>query len=60
MEITSTDEEMKSPGWTEDHMEEFKECMDSYNIMKGSESFDTIELTIAFYECRCNYQLAIL
>ena len=33
-----------------DHSKEFQECMDTYEISKGLESFEKIALAIAFYE----------
>ena len=37
-----------------DHEDESKECIESYNIQNGVDSFDTITNTIAFYEGRYN------
>ena len=37
-----------------DHEDEFKECMESYNIQNGADSFDIIMNAIAFYEGRYN------
>ena len=42
-----------------DHEDEFKECMESYNIQNGADSFDIITNVIAFYERRYNIQLGI-
>ena len=42
-----------------DHEDEFKKCMESYNIQKGADSFDIITNAIAFYEGRYNIQLVI-
>ena len=33
-----------------DHEDQFKECMESYSVQKGADSFDTITNAIAFYE----------
>ena len=33
------------------HMKEFQECMNSYEVGNGVHSFDMIALAIAFYEC---------
>ena len=33
-----------------DHSKEFQECMDTYEISKGVDSFEKIALAIAFYE----------
>ena len=42
-----------------DHDDEFKECMESYDIQNGADSFDIIVNAIAFYEGRYNIQLVI-
>ena len=44
----------------EDHAEEFKESMVTYNIENGSEAFESSTSAIAFYETRYNVQLAVL
>ena len=42
-----------------DHTKEFQECMDSYGIINGVASFDTIELAIAFCKLTCNICLVV-
>ena len=37
-----------------DHEEEFKECMESYNIQNGADLLETITMAIAFNEGRYN------
>ena len=43
-----------------DHLKEFQECMDTYEIYNGVESFETIALAIAFYESSYNICLAVM
>ena len=40
-----------------DHTNEFHDCMNTYKIGNGVNSFDMIALGIAFYECTCNIHL---
>ena len=42
-----------------DHMKEFQECMDSYEISNGVDSFDPIVLAIAFYKSTRNICLVV-
>ena len=41
------------------HMKEFQECVDSYEIGNGVHLFDMIVLAIAFYESTCNVHLIV-
>ena len=43
-----------------DHLKEFQECMDAYEIYNGVESFETIALAIVFYESSYNMHLAVM
>ena len=43
-----------------DHSKEFQECMDTYEISKGVESFEKIALAIAFYESSYNIHLTVM
>ena len=42
-----------------DHMKEFQECMDSYKIHNGVDSYDTIVLATVFYESTCTICLVV-
>ena len=43
-----------------DHLKEFQECMDTYEIYNGVESFETIAMAIAFYESSYNLSLTVM
>ena len=55
-EVCSTN---KSKTVNFDHLKEFQECMDTYEIYNGVESLEMITLKIAFYESSYNICLAV-
>ena len=61
---TAMESELVSRTTTEivnlDHVKEFQECMDTYEISNGVHSFDMIALAIEFYKSTCNIHLVVM